>query len=73
MSVSALGVVTTTANSTTANFGITDSGNNVVISIPAGNGLYGQNYPNSITFIKYKLCRNPTSWNTNCIRIVIDL
>jgi hypothetical protein len=42
MSVSALGVVTTTTNSTTANFGIADSGNNVVISIPAGSGLYGQ-------------------------------
>ena len=45
MSVSALGVITTTTNSTTANFGITDSGNNVVISIPGAQGsgtLYGQ-------------------------------
>ena len=43
MSVSALGVVTTTTNSTIANFGVADAGNNVVISIPAGNGLYGNN------------------------------
>ena len=45
ISVSAAGVLTTTTNSTTANFGIADSGNNVVISIPGANTggtLYGQ-------------------------------
>ena len=42
MSVSALGVVTTTTNSTTANFGVGEISNNVVIAIVAGSGLYGQ-------------------------------